>query len=186
MLNKTALRCRWALVFCEAPARDTHCEVSVYDRDSSVVFASQVGPSLEVLDLLGAKDAHQIREGEWWRFFTPMFLHAGIIHLVLNMVRTRIRMRCSLSSQSARFMSPLDLGEMAAAATFSHPFRTEPTFYHQEGTPHFGGKLGGVSFLDIHVAEFGTGVFWMCFWTYRGEKSPYQRFQVTTPRYGTF
>ncbi|ANU24309.1 rhomboid family intramembrane serine protease [Planococcus donghaensis] len=26
-----------------------------------------------------------IAEGQWWRFFTPMFLHSGVMHLLFNM-----------------------------------------------------------------------------------------------------
>lgn len=43
------------------------------------------GPSAAVLDDLGAKDSAKIRAGEWWRFITAAFLHAGIIHIVLNL-----------------------------------------------------------------------------------------------------
>lgn len=32
----------------------------------------------------GAKYNPLILEGEWWRFFTPMILHIGIIHLLMN------------------------------------------------------------------------------------------------------
>src|SRR5690349_6036262 len=33
---------------------------------------------------LGAKDNLWIVQGEYWRFITPMFLHAGALHLLLN------------------------------------------------------------------------------------------------------
>ncbi|WP_203361753.1 rhomboid family intramembrane serine protease [Bacillus sp. REN10] len=32
----------------------------------------------------GAKFNPLIFEGEWWRFFTPMFLHIGFLHLLMN------------------------------------------------------------------------------------------------------
>jgi membrane associated rhomboid family serine protease len=38
-----------------------------------------------VLDKYGAKDSFLIiHNGEWWRFFTPIFLHAGTTHLLVN------------------------------------------------------------------------------------------------------
>jgi len=44
------------------------------------------GPSLETLVNMGAKSTDLILEGDWWRLFTPMLLHAGLLHLLFNMV----------------------------------------------------------------------------------------------------
>ena len=38
-----------------------------------------------VLIAYGAKKNALINGGEWWRFVTPIFLHGGIIHLLMNM-----------------------------------------------------------------------------------------------------
>ncbi len=38
----------------------------------------------ETLIEFGAKYNPLIMEGEWWRFFTPIFLHIGFTHLILN------------------------------------------------------------------------------------------------------
>jgi len=43
------------------------------------------GPSVQVLIDLGAKDAVSMQQGQWWRFFTPIFMHVGLIHFALNM-----------------------------------------------------------------------------------------------------
>lgn len=39
----------------------------------------------EVLTAYGAKYNSLINSGEWWRFVTPVFLHIGWIHLLVNM-----------------------------------------------------------------------------------------------------
>ena len=46
-----------------------------------------IGPSAETLVAMGAKDSYLIvREGELWRIFSPMVLHAGFIHFFFNML----------------------------------------------------------------------------------------------------
>lgn len=38
----------------------------------------------ELLQVFGAKVNSNILAGEYWRFLTPVFLHAGIVHLLIN------------------------------------------------------------------------------------------------------
>ncbi|UCZ54555.1 rhomboid family intramembrane serine protease [Bacillus shivajii] len=45
-------------------------------------FGSTTNP--ETLITFGAKFNPLILEGEWWRFFSAMFLHIGIFHLLMN------------------------------------------------------------------------------------------------------
>eukprot|EP00551_Chaetoceros_affinis_P006498 CAMPEP_0203663092 /NCGR_PEP_ID=MMETSP0090-20130426/818_1 /ASSEMBLY_ACC=CAM_ASM_001088 /TAXON_ID=426623 /ORGANISM="Chaetoceros affinis, Strain CCMP159" /LENGTH=707 /DNA_ID=CAMNT_0050525959 /DNA_START=46 /DNA_END=2169 /DNA_ORIENTATION=- len=46
-----------------------------------------IGPSAEVLVRMGAKYTPNIvYDGEWYRIFTAMFLHAGVIHWMMNML----------------------------------------------------------------------------------------------------
>lgn len=45
-----------------------------------------LGPSAQVLLDMGAKQADYITQGQWWRLFLPQILHAGLLHLALNMI----------------------------------------------------------------------------------------------------
>jgi membrane associated rhomboid family serine protease len=46
-----------------------------------------IGPSSETLIKCGARDTNLIvNEGQWFRLFTPMVLHAGLVHFVVNMM----------------------------------------------------------------------------------------------------
>jgi membrane associated rhomboid family serine protease len=46
-----------------------------------------LGPPGQVLDQLGAKDTPRIAYSyQLWRLITPIFLHAGFVHLLTNLI----------------------------------------------------------------------------------------------------
>ncbi|MFC6261213.1 rhomboid family intramembrane serine protease [Levilactobacillus fujinensis] len=42
--------------------------------------------NVNVLITFGAKVNVLIQQGEWWRLFTPIFLHIGFTHILMNMI----------------------------------------------------------------------------------------------------
>lgn len=57
------------------------------DGMAPVSVNSMYGPYPTTLVRWGAKDAALIHfRGEWWRLFSPIMLHAGVIHLVSNVI----------------------------------------------------------------------------------------------------
>jgi membrane associated rhomboid family serine protease len=93
-----------------------------------------IGPSPKVLMDLGAKRADCILdEGQWWRFIAPMLLHAGVLHIVGNMV---VLMRLGYSMEQA-------FGTFRVA-----------TIYLVSG---FGGNLASAIFLPQVVVVGASG-----------------------------
>ncbi|KAL9232019.1 hypothetical protein vseg_007169 [Gypsophila vaccaria] len=45
-----------------------------------------IGPSSSTLENLGGLRLELVQEGEWWRLLSCLWLHAGLIHLIANMV----------------------------------------------------------------------------------------------------
>jgi rhomboid protease GluP len=65
--------------------RVTYCliaiNVAVFILDKLCAMICDV----PLLFMLGAKINNEIAVGQYWRFLTPMFLHAGFMHLLVNM-----------------------------------------------------------------------------------------------------
>eukprot|EP00026_Physarum_polycephalum_P005853 Phypoly_transcript_05892.p1 GENE.Phypoly_transcript_05892~~Phypoly_transcript_05892.p1 ORF type:complete len:349 (+),score=12.01 Phypoly_transcript_05892:24-1070(+) len=62
---------------------------SIYENGGFEPFRinPMIGPSPDVLLRLGANyDLYILDRGQWWRFFTAIFLHAGVIHLACNVL----------------------------------------------------------------------------------------------------
>lgn len=49
--------------------------------DTALLAVSQ-----ETLIMFGCKYPEKMREGEWWRFITPVFLHSNLMHILSNTI----------------------------------------------------------------------------------------------------
>ena len=64
------------------------CEIVQNSGFASMAKNPMFGPTEEVMILMGAKEGRKMLAGEWWRFFTAMFVHSGLIHFVIIAIFT--------------------------------------------------------------------------------------------------
>lgn len=56
-------------------------------KNESLDSKNFLGPSFDVLDIFGMKDPYKIKcKAQIWRFVTPVFLHAGFMHIFVNLI----------------------------------------------------------------------------------------------------
>ena len=108
----------------------------------------------------------EIRHGELWRMFTPMFIHFGLLHLLFNMVwlldlGTMIERR-----QSTRVLSALVL-VIAALSDFGQYLWQGPGFGGMSGVVYgligyiwLRGKFDPASGLFLHSSTVTMAVIW--------------------------
>jgi len=108
----------------------------------------------------------EIRHGELWRLFTPMFIHFGLLHLLFNMVwlldlGTMIERR-----QSTRVLSALVL-VIAALSDFGQYLWQGPGFGGMSGVVYgligyiwVRGKFDPASGLFLHSSTVTMAVIW--------------------------
>ena len=83
-----------------------------------------------------------ILNGEYWRIFTPMFLHFNMIHIVFNMLMTyQLGVEIEKRRGSIKFLGiVLVIAGLSNAAQFW--FSGQMFHGHWIGNPHFGGMSG--------------------------------------------
>lgn len=78
--------------------------------------------SESTLQSAGAASAHLVESGQWWRLFSLMFLHAGVAHILFNMVSLLVV--GTLAERlygSAKFLAIyLGAGFIASLTSFAH------------------------------------------------------------------
>uniref|UniRef100_A0A7S0ES09 rhomboid protease n=1 Tax=Hanusia phi TaxID=3032 RepID=A0A7S0ES09_9CRYP len=81
---ETALRCKFTSVITLAEIVVFVVTISIYGF-TSPSNNNMIGPSSEAFLELGAKYTPYILNGQAWRLVVPIFLHAGVVHILANM-----------------------------------------------------------------------------------------------------
>jgi rhomboid protease GluP len=65
----------------------TYCLIGINILVAALIFLYSLYSGVSYSELLmtfGAKENSHILSGEYWRFITPIFLHGGLLHLLIN------------------------------------------------------------------------------------------------------
>jgi membrane associated rhomboid family serine protease len=125
-----------------------------------------LGPSRDTLIRVGARDTVKIVvDGQWFRLFTPLVLHAGLIHYAINMaafwfIGGAVEQSHGLVAAILLFAVPGVGGNILSAIFLPR--------YISVGAS--GGIFGliGACVADIGPSKCGDGILWHCsFWWWK-------------------
>lgn len=112
------------------------------------------------------RDLPEIRQGEIWRLFTPMFIHFGIIHILFNMLWLRDLGSMIEARQSTWHLALLVLA-IAAVSNAAQYFMRGPVFGGMSGVVYgllgyiwIRGKFDPASGLFVHQSTVTMMVIW--------------------------
>lgn len=112
------------------------------------------------------KELPEVRKGQIWRLFTPMFLHFGILHLLFNMLWLR-----DLGSMIEAYKSPWLLPTMvlviAGTSNLAQYLHTGPNFGGMSGVNYgllgyvwMQGRFNPASRLSLHPQVVTSAILW--------------------------
>ncbi len=108
----------------------------------------------------------EIRSGQIWRLFTPMFLHFGILHILFNMLWLRDLGSMIEAHKSSWLLAALVLG-IAGASNLAQYLHTGPAFGGMSGVNYgllgyvwMQGRFNPASKLSLHPQTVSSAVLW--------------------------
>jgi len=141
--------------------------VSVFGGNSKPIlwmFISEYDVEGRMIARLGGLP--EIRHGELWRLFTPMFIHFGIPHILFNMLWLRDLGTMIERRQSTRALAVLVL-VIAALSNFGQYLWQGPVFGGMSGVVYgligyiwLRGKFDPASGLFLHSSTVTMAVIW--------------------------
>ncbi len=108
----------------------------------------------------------EVRHGQIWRLFTPMFLHFGILHIFFNMLWLR-DLGSMIEARKNPWLLPVLVLVIAGASNLAQYWHTGPTFGGMSGVNYgllgyiwMQGKFNPASKLSLQPQVVTSAILW--------------------------
>jgi GlpG protein len=108
----------------------------------------------------------EVRSGQIWRLFTPMFLHFGILHILFNMLWLR-DLGSMIEAYKSPWLLPVLVLVIAGASNLAQYLHTGPNFGGMSGVNYgllgyiwMQGRFNPASKLSLHPQIVTSAILW--------------------------